>query len=331
MPINSRGAASLWMTPYAASLALANEIYKFDEQYDQLASVSGGWTISGVADGQPFSFSRQDAWSGWESLAAGTLYEDLESMIEYGTTYGDTALEINTISPDLDIAAGLNFYRLQKAEVRVGSGEWSSDEAVFLGKGEMLSLRLTFKPNTGPSIERVLQYRGTGQEGFLGLGVDDFSESSPESFSDLLETLGQQSNSKLRSDSFGLEYVSGDLAFDRPVSGQYFLGVDVAPDPAAEIAPLKISGPSKVRQGKRATWKVRVRNIGDDTLRGVRFRASGRGIRVNLPVGNLAPGKSSVEKITVRPKKAGKLRIRVSVRANNAPDKKAQRVVRIKG
>lgn len=100
-------------------------------------------------------------------------------------------------------------------------------------------------------------------------------------------------------------------------------------DPAAAIGKLTISGPSKVKRGKTATWKVRVPSTGNTALTGVRLRASGRGVAVNAPMGSIPAGTSKTEVIKAKLKKTGKVTITAKVTTANAGSKSVKKTVTV--
>ena len=57
--------------------------------------------------------------------------------------------------------------------------------------------------------------------------------------------------------------------------------------PKAKISKVKVSGPSKVKKGKKATYKVKITNSGNAAATGVRLKVSGRGLSFNTSVGKI--------------------------------------------
>jgi len=97
----------------------------------------------------------------------------------------------------------------------------------------------------------------------------------------------------------------------------------------ARLANLKVTGPRKAKRGKRVTLKVVIRNTGDAAATGVRFSASGRGVRASSSVGRIAAGKSRTERVRFRAKKVGKVKVTFRVGSTNAGKKQASRTIRI--
>jgi hypothetical protein len=73
--------------------------------------------------------------------------------------------------------------------------------------------------------------------------------------------------------------------------------------PKAKISKVTVSGPSKVKRGRKATYKVRVTNSGNATATGVRLKVSGRGVSVNTSVGTVAAGKTRT--VSIKPDSRG--------------------------
>jgi hypothetical protein len=98
----------------------------------------------------------------------------------------------------------------------------------------------------------------------------------------------------------------------------------------ARISRVTFTGPGSARRGQTKVYKVRITNNGNTTATGVRLVVTGRGIRVNNPVGRIAAGKTRTVRLRVRFRKPGKVVARASVRSNNGGSRGARKVVRVR-
>lgn len=100
-------------------------------------------------------------------------------------------------------------------------------------------------------------------------------------------------------------------------------------NPAPQIGKVTISGPSKVKKGKSATWKVAVPSTGNTALTGVRLNLSGKGISVSTPMGDIAPGTTRTESVKAKPKQTGKITITAKVTTSNAGSKTVKKTITV--
>lgn len=98
----------------------------------------------------------------------------------------------------------------------------------------------------------------------------------------------------------------------------------------AKIGRVKVQGPSKVKRGRAAAYKVRIKNTGTTTANGVRLRVSGRGVRVNTTAGKIAAGKTRTVRVKARFTRKGKIRASFRVTSKNAGKKTIRRTVRVR-
>ena len=105
------------------------------------------------------------------------------------------------------------------------------------------------------------------------------------------------------------------------------------------LANLKIKPKSKkVRRGKKTTFRVKVKNIGDATAEKLRLCARGPKKLVKLPKcrkpGKLAPGKSKTVKFKVkvkkRAKKGKKAKITFTATATGVKKKSGRATVKVR-
>ena len=99
---------------------------------------------------------------------------------------------------------------------------------------------------------------------------------------------------------------------------------------AARISKVKVSGPGKVKKGKKATYKVKIKNSGDAKATGVRLKVSGRGVSLNTSVGKISADKTRTVKVKLKPKKTGKVKLKFKVTSKNAGGKKVKKKIKVK-
>ena len=120
-----------------------------------------------------------------------------------------------------------------------------------------------------------------------------------------------------------------------PIGPPEFTVGDAGTDPctgvvgAPKIGSVQVSGPSKVKRNRAATFKVRVKNTGTATASGVRLRITGRGIAFNAPVGNINPGATRTTSVRLKPRSTGRIKATFKVTSSNAGSKTATRTIRV--
>jgi hypothetical protein len=98
----------------------------------------------------------------------------------------------------------------------------------------------------------------------------------------------------------------------------------------AKIGKVKIKGPSKVKKGKKATYKVKITNSGNVKATGVRLKVSGRGVSFNTSVGKIAAAKTRTVKAKLKAKKPGKVKLTFKVTSKNAGGKSVKKKITVK-
>ncbi len=96
------------------------------------------------------------------------------------------------------------------------------------------------------------------------------------------------------------------------------------------IGKVVVKGPAKVKRGKKATYKVTIRNTGKSTARGIRVVAKGKGAKGSAKGPNIPAGKSRTVKVKVKFTRKGKSKVTFTARSRNAGSKKAAKVVRVR-
>ena len=103
-----------------------------------------------------------------------------------------------------------------------------------------------------------------------------------------------------------------------------------SPPAVAKISKVKVKGPAKVKRGKKATYRITVKNSGAVTAKGVRLKVSGKGIKFNTSVGKIGAKKSRTTKIKIKPRKKGKIKMKVQATSNNGGKKSASKKIRVR-
>jgi uncharacterized membrane protein len=102
------------------------------------------------------------------------------------------------------------------------------------------------------------------------------------------------------------------------------------PTGVAGFNKVSVSGPSKIKRGRKATYEVAISNSGNAAATGVRLKVSGRGLSFNTSVGKIAAGKTRTVKVRVKPKKPGKVKARFKVTLSNAGGKTTNKKITVK-
>ena len=98
----------------------------------------------------------------------------------------------------------------------------------------------------------------------------------------------------------------------------------------AKISKVKVSGPAKVKRGKKATYKVAISNSGNAAAFGVRLKVSGRGVSFNTSVGKIGAKKTRTVKIRLKAKKPGKIKVSFKVTSKNAGGKTVKKKITVR-
>lgn len=100
----------------------------------------------------------------------------------------------------------------------------------------------------------------------------------------------------------------------------------------AKLGAVKVNGKAKAKRGKAQVYKVRVKNAGNAPARGVVVVAKGKGVKgkTKVKIGNIPAKKAKVGKLKLKFTKKGKSKVTFTIRSNNAGNKKANKVVRVR-
>jgi DNA-binding beta-propeller fold protein YncE len=98
----------------------------------------------------------------------------------------------------------------------------------------------------------------------------------------------------------------------------------------AKIGKVKVKGPSKVKKGKKATYKVKISNSGNAQATGVKLKVKGKGAKAKKKVGKIAAGKTKTVKVKLKFKKSGKVKLTFKVTSSNAGGKSVKKKIKVK-
>lgn len=101
------------------------------------------------------------------------------------------------------------------------------------------------------------------------------------------------------------------------------------PVPRANIGRVTVKGPVRVKQGRRAVYRIVVSNAGTATATGVKLTARGRGVNGRATAGQILAGSVRTLKVKVRPKRAGRVRLTFKVTSGNAGGKSARKTIMV--
>ncbi len=114
-----------------------------------------------------------------------------------------------------------------------------------------------------------------------------------------------------------------------PIPATRTFNVDTTP-PDTQIGKVKVNGRTKVKMGKKATYKVNISNSGNTEATGVKLKARGNGVSFNTSVGEIAAAKTRTVKIKLKPKKPGKIKVSFKVTSKNAGSKAVKKTITVK-
>lgn len=97
-----------------------------------------------------------------------------------------------------------------------------------------------------------------------------------------------------------------------------------------KIGKVKVKGPARVKKGRKATYRVTVKNTGKSTAKRVKVVAKGRGARGSAKGPNIPAGKSRTIKVKVKFTRKGKSKVTFTARSSNGGSKKAHKKVTVR-
>ena len=98
----------------------------------------------------------------------------------------------------------------------------------------------------------------------------------------------------------------------------------------AVIGKVNVKGPAKVRKGRVAAYAVNVTNAGNAQATGVRLVVSGRGIRLNAPVGVINAGVTRTVNLRLRPSRTGRVTASFKVTSDNAGSRTVKKTIAVR-
>lgn len=98
----------------------------------------------------------------------------------------------------------------------------------------------------------------------------------------------------------------------------------------ARIDKVTVSGPAKVKKGKKAVYKVKVKNSGNSVAKGVKLKVSGKGVKAKNSMGDIPAGRSNTAKLKLKLKKPGKIKTSFTVTSSNAGGKTVMKKIKVK-
>jgi hypothetical protein len=93
---------------------------------------------------------------------------------------------------------------------------------------------------------------------------------------------------------------------------------------------VSVKGPGKAKAGKKATFKVKVKNNGSKAVKGVKVKASGKGAKGSGKAGKIPAGKARTVKVKVKFSKKGKSKVTFKATGKGTKAGKATKVVKVR-
>ncbi|MFA4930222.1 MAG: CARDB domain-containing protein, partial [Patulibacter sp.] len=96
------------------------------------------------------------------------------------------------------------------------------------------------------------------------------------------------------------------------------------------IGTVRVSGPTRVRRGEKATYRIAVTNAGDAAAQAVRIRVTGKGVvEHRTALRRIAAGATRTFPITIRAKITGRVRLSFRVSSPTAGHQTAQKTITV--
>jgi hypothetical protein len=233
-PVPEASDYEFWIFPYLAALSVGNEIAKITNRGSySYGNLQGGWTITGTSKAGPFSFTRDDRFTGYEApdgwfslgTAGDALASDLDQILYYSTQNSGEEIQVDQVTPNINLRSGLDYYRVAgPLEWKKGKmKKWSKKSMVRgLKKKQVLRVRLSLRSNTGNVVRRVMKFKAQKRNGSLAIesALRPESRYGPTSLAQLLSNMSKSNNTSLVIKTRGLKRMSGTparLSFDKAV------------------------------------------------------------------------------------------------------------------
>lgn len=117
--------------------------------------------------------------------------------------------------------------------------------------------------------------------------------------------------------------------YARVTAGLPWIERKINPAPRAKIGSLRVAGPTRVKRGKAASYRVTIRNTGAAAATGVRLAIKGPGVAVRYPIGSIKADTNRTVKVRARFKSPGRFRINYRVTSTNGGSKQVTKSVRV--
>ena len=101
-------------------------------------------------------------------------------------------------------------------------------------------------------------------------------------------------------------------------------------NPRAEIGKVSISGPGKVKKGKKGTFKVHVKNSGSLAASKVKVAIRAGSASDSKTIASIGVGKTGIAKFSIKFPRVGKTRVKATVTSANAGGGSASKTVKVK-
>jgi hypothetical protein len=98
----------------------------------------------------------------------------------------------------------------------------------------------------------------------------------------------------------------------------------------ARIGKVTVTGPARVKKGRRTAYRVRITNSGNARATGVRLVVSGRGIRFNVSAGTINAGATRTVNLRLRPSRTGRVKATFKVTSSNAGSRTARKTITVR-
>lgn len=104
----------------------------------------------------------------------------------------------------------------------------------------------------------------------------------------------------------------------------------VLPRPAPRLSKPAVKGPATVRKGRKANYLVTVKNLASVSTEAVKVSLRGPGVVGNITLGAIPASGSRTTSVTIRPKKAGRIRITTTARSSNADTTRSTKAITVR-
>lgn len=202
----------------------------------------------------------------------------------------------------------------------------------------------TRKSGTGSFEERNLATAISGAAPQVTTGADGTTVvtwRSPNSAGGGIKAATRRPNTTSFSSPISLSPDNVDAGIGRPAAGPEGTIVVVwssvdglvrqvtrLPDPL--LGKPVVKGPGSAGHNRKTGFRVRIRNTGFATAKGLVIKVRGKGLRAGIRAGSLLGRKSKAVKVPLRFRKKGKVKVTFTVTTKNAGKKSVRKTVRVR-